>query len=42
MKKYILLLDLKNDPLLIDEYEKHHKNIPAAIKKVFWMLESLK
>lgn len=33
MKKYILLLDLKNDPLLIDEYEKHHKNIPAAIKK---------
>lgn len=27
MKRYCLLLDLKNDPLLIAEYEAHHKKV---------------
>lgn len=27
MKKYCLALDLVNDPLLIGEYEKYHKNV---------------
>ena len=27
MKRYCLALDLINDPVLIDEYEKFHKNI---------------
>lgn len=31
MKSYFLLLDLKNDPDLIAQYEKHHKNIPRVI-----------
>jgi L-rhamnose mutarotase len=33
MKKYILLLDLKDDPELIQTYEEHHKQIPEAITK---------
>ena len=33
MQKFILLLDLKNQTELINEYEEHHKNIPLEIKK---------
>ncbi len=33
MKSYFLLLDLKNDPELIAQYEKHHKQIPPKIKQ---------
>ncbi|MBK8703141.1 MAG: L-rhamnose mutarotase [Saprospiraceae bacterium] len=32
-KKYALLLDLKNDPHLIAEYEKYHQNVPDEIVK---------
>lgn len=32
MKKFVLLLDLRDDPTLIQEYEQHHQNIPEAIK----------
>ena len=27
MKRYCLALDLKNDPVLIAEYERHHQNV---------------
>jgi L-rhamnose mutarotase len=33
MARYCLALDLKNDPLLIEEYELYHKNIWPEIKK---------
>ena len=33
MQKFTLLLDLKNDPQLIEEYENIHKEIPAYIAK---------
>lgn len=32
-KKFALLLDLKNDPHLIDEYEKYHQKVPDEIVK---------
>lgn len=35
MKRYCLALDLKNDPLLIEEYENYHKNVwPEIIKSI--------
>jgi L-rhamnose mutarotase len=33
MKKYCLALDLVDDVLLIDEYEKWHQNVWSEIKK---------
>lgn len=33
MKKYCLAVDLVNDPVLIAEYEAHHKSIWPEIKK---------
>lgn len=33
MKKYCLALDLKDDPILIGEYEAFHKKIWSEIKK---------
>ena len=33
MQRFILLLDLKEDPELIREYEKYHESIPAEIKE---------
>lgn len=36
MKTYCLALDLKDNPTLIDEYEKHHQNVWPEI------LESIK
>ena len=33
MQRYILFLDLKNDPELIQTYEKYHESIPEAIKE---------
>jgi len=34
-KRYTLALDLKNDPQLIDEYEKHHQNVwPEILKSI--------
>ncbi|MFN0215073.1 MAG: L-rhamnose mutarotase [Saprospiraceae bacterium] len=33
MKRYCLALDLKDDPLLIAEYEQHHRNVWPEIKK---------
>ena len=33
MKRYCLALDLKDDPKLIEEYEKYHKNVWPEIKK---------
>ncbi len=33
MKRYCLALDLKDDPGLIVEYERYHRNIPPEIKK---------
>ena len=36
MKTYCLALDLKDDPTLIDEYEKHHQDVWPEI------LESIK
>lgn len=32
MKKYCLTLDLKNDPVLIDEYEQWHRNVWPEIR----------
>ena len=32
-KKYCLAVDLKDDDVLIKEYEQYHKKIPAAIQK---------
>jgi len=35
MKRYCLALDLKNDPSLISEYERYHKNVwPEIIKSI--------
>jgi L-rhamnose mutarotase len=35
MKRYCLALDLKNDPVLIKEYEQYHKNVwPEIIKSI--------
>ncbi|HEU4576557.1 MAG TPA: L-rhamnose mutarotase [Chitinophagaceae bacterium] len=35
VKRYCLALDLKNDPALIDEYEKYHRNVwPEIIKSI--------
>lgn len=35
MKKYLLALDLKNDPVLIAEYEVYHKNVwPEILKSI--------
>jgi L-rhamnose mutarotase len=35
MKRYCLVLDLKNDAELIAEYERHHKNVwPEIIKSI--------
>jgi L-rhamnose mutarotase len=35
MPRYCLALDLKDDPNLIDEYEKHHKNVwPEIINSI--------
>lgn len=31
MKTFFLLLDLKDDPQLIEQYEKHHHPIPQVI-----------
>ena len=33
MSRYCLTLDLKNDPALIDEYERWHKNMWPGIEK---------
>ena len=33
MQRFILLLDLKEDPELIREYEKYHESIPAEIEE---------
>lgn len=33
MQRFILFLDLKDDPELIKEYEKYHESIPAEIEK---------
>lgn len=33
MKRYCLTLDLKDDPLLIAEYENHHKQVSHEILK---------
>ncbi|CAG2103932.1 unnamed protein product [Medioppia subpectinata] len=33
MKRYCLALDLKDDPKLIEEYEKYHQNVWPEIKK---------
>lgn len=33
MKRYCLALDLKDDPALIAEYEKHHQTVWPEIKK---------
>jgi L-rhamnose mutarotase len=33
MKRFCLTLDLKNEPELIAEYEKHHQNVWEAIQK---------
>jgi L-rhamnose mutarotase len=32
MKRYCLALDLVDDPVLIEEYEKYHKNISEEIR----------
>ena len=35
LKRYCLALDLKDDPALIAEYEKHHKNVwPEIIQSI--------
>ena len=35
MKRYCLALDLKNDPKLIAEYERHHRNVwPEIIDSI--------
>lgn len=35
MKRYCLALDLKDDPILIKEYEKHHRNSwPENLKAI--------
>jgi L-rhamnose mutarotase len=35
MRKYCLALDLKDDPQLIKEYERYHKNVwPEIIKSI--------
>ena len=35
LKRYCLALDLKNDPTLIAEYEKYHKNVwPEIIESI--------
>jgi len=35
MAKYCLTLDLKNDPVLISEYEEHHNNIwPEIVESI--------
>lgn len=35
MKRYCLALDLKDDPLLIAEYEAHHENVwPEIVKSI--------
>ncbi|MBK7870190.1 MAG: L-rhamnose mutarotase [Saprospiraceae bacterium] len=31
MKRYCLTLDLKDDPQLIEEYERYHQQIPESI-----------
>lgn len=33
MERYCLTLDLKDDPVLIAEYEQHHKNMSQEILK---------
>ena len=33
MQRVILFLDLKDDPELIQTYEKYHESIPEAIKE---------
>jgi L-rhamnose mutarotase len=33
MQRFILFLDLKDDPELIKEYEKYHESIPAEIEE---------
>lgn len=33
MQRFILFLDLKDDPELIREYEKYHESIPAEIEE---------
>lgn len=33
MQRFILFLDLRDDPKLIEEYEKHHESIPSEIKE---------
>ena len=33
MSRYCLALDLKNDPQLIEEYEKYHQDVWGEIKK---------
>lgn len=33
MQRFILFLDLKNDPILIREYEKYHESIPPEIEE---------
>ena len=33
MQRFILFLDLKEDPQLIKEYEKYHESIPAEIEE---------
>ena len=35
MKRYCLTLDLKNDPVLIEAYKKHHQSIwPEIVKSI--------
>jgi L-rhamnose mutarotase len=33
MRRYCLTLDLKNDPLLVEEYIKYHQNVWPEIQK---------
>jgi L-rhamnose mutarotase len=34
-KKFCLTLNLKNDPILIEEYEKHHQKVPKEVLQSF-------
>lgn len=33
MKRYCLALDLKDDPSLIEEYERHHKHVWPEVRR---------
>ena len=38
MQRFILFLDLQDDPELIREYEKYHESIPVEIEKSIELL----